>query len=72
MRIEYESVAQKVLFGNAVLTASISGRKYEVITQNGDCEYFGFFETKSVIKSNVVTKLNMKKIHIQITLSDVG
>jgi hypothetical protein len=34
---EYESVTQKVLFGNAVLAALMSGRKYDVIPQNGDC-----------------------------------
>jgi hypothetical protein len=35
--MEYEGVTQKVLFGNAVLTALMSGRKYDVIPQNGDC-----------------------------------
>jgi hypothetical protein len=34
---EYESVTQKVVFGNAVLAALMSGRKYDVILQNGDC-----------------------------------
>jgi hypothetical protein len=34
---EYEYVTQKVLFGNAVLAAMMSGRKYDVITQNGNC-----------------------------------
>jgi hypothetical protein len=34
---EYESATQNVLFGNAVLAALISGRKYDVIPQNGDC-----------------------------------
>jgi hypothetical protein len=33
---EYEDVTQKVLFGNAVLAALMSGRKYDVIPQNGD------------------------------------
>jgi hypothetical protein len=33
---EYENVTQKVLFGNAVLAALMSGRKY-VIPENGDC-----------------------------------
>jgi hypothetical protein len=33
---EYESVTQKVLFDN-VLDALMFGRKYDVITQNGDC-----------------------------------
>jgi hypothetical protein len=33
---EYEGVTQKVLLGNAVLAALMSGRKYDVIPQNGD------------------------------------
>jgi hypothetical protein len=33
---EYEDVTQKVLFGNAVLSVLMSGRKYDVIPQNGD------------------------------------
>jgi hypothetical protein len=53
---EYEGVTQKVLFGNVVLAALMSGRKYDVIPQNGD----------------VVTELSMEKIHLQIMLSDVG
>jgi hypothetical protein len=53
---EYEDVTQKVLFGNAVLVALMSGRKYDVIPQIG----------------NVVTELSMGKIHLQIMLSDVG
>jgi hypothetical protein len=53
---EYEVVTQKVLFGDAVLAALMSGRKYDVIPQNGD----------------VVTELSMEKIHLQLMLSDVG
>jgi hypothetical protein len=53
---EYEDVTQKVLFGNSVLAALMSGRRYDVITQIGD----------------VVTELSMEKIHLQIMLSDVG
>jgi hypothetical protein len=34
---KYENVTQKVSFGNAVLPALISGRKYGVMLQNGDC-----------------------------------
>jgi hypothetical protein len=34
---EYESVTQKVLFGNAVFAALMSGRKKYVIPENGDC-----------------------------------
>jgi DUF917 family protein len=33
---EYEGVTQKVLFGNAVLAALMSERKYHVIPQIGD------------------------------------
>jgi DUF917 family protein len=54
--MEYEGVTQKVLFGNAVLAALMSGRKYDVIPQIGD----------------VVTELSMEKIHLQIMLSNVG
>jgi hypothetical protein len=35
--MEYESVTQKVLFSNDVLSVLISGRKYDVMPQNGDC-----------------------------------
>jgi hypothetical protein len=34
---ECKSVTRKVLFGNAVLAALMSMRKYGVIPQNGDC-----------------------------------
>jgi hypothetical protein len=34
---EYENPTQKVLFRNAVLTALMSRKKYDVIPQNGDC-----------------------------------
>jgi hypothetical protein len=33
--MDYENVGQKVLFGKAVLTALMYGRRYDVITQNG-------------------------------------
>jgi hypothetical protein len=33
---EYESVNQKVSFGNAMLAALMSGRKYDVIPQNDE------------------------------------
>jgi DUF917 family protein len=56
MLSEYEGVTQKVLFGNAVLAALMSGRKYDVIPQIGD----------------VVTELSMGKVHLQIMLSDIG
>jgi DUF917 family protein len=53
---EYEGVTQKVVFGNAILAALMSGRKYDVIPQIGD----------------VITELSMEKIHLQVMLSDVG
>jgi hypothetical protein len=34
---EYENVTQKVLFGNAVLASLMSGTKYAIMPQNGDC-----------------------------------
>jgi hypothetical protein len=34
---QYENVTQEVLLGNAVLTALMPGRKYDVIIQNDDC-----------------------------------
>jgi hypothetical protein len=45
---QYENETQRVLFFNAVPAAFTSGRKYEIIPQNGD--YFWVFETESVIK----------------------
>jgi hypothetical protein len=71
---EYESITQKVLFGKAVLAALLSGRKYDIITQNGDGSRESnvrnlVSETKFVIKT---TELNMENIHLQIMLSGVG
>jgi hypothetical protein len=53
---EYVNVTQKVLFGNGVLAALMSGRIYDVIPQNGDCSRENNvrtlgFETKSVMKT---------------------
>jgi hypothetical protein len=59
---QYESVTQKVLFGNAVLTALISERKYDsdlkmgTVQENEMCVLW-FLET-----ANVATELNMEKI----------
>jgi hypothetical protein len=41
--MEYEDVTQTVLFGNTVLAALMSGRKYDVIHQNGDITPLDFF-----------------------------
>jgi hypothetical protein len=53
--MEYENATQKVLFGKAVLAALMSGRKYEVILQNGDCSR----------ESNVRTLVLRNKVHYQ-------
>jgi hypothetical protein len=52
----------------------MSGRKYDVIPQNGDCSresnvYFGFSKKSPLSNCNFVTELNMEKIHLQIMLS---
>jgi hypothetical protein len=52
---EYEDVTQKVLFGNAVLAALMSGIKYDVIPQNGDCSR----------ESNVRTLVFRNKVRYQ-------
>jgi hypothetical protein len=51
-----KSVTQKVLSGNAVLAALLPGRKYDSISQNGECSREGnvrtwVFRKKSVIKT---------------------
>jgi hypothetical protein len=33
----YEALTQKVLFGNVLVAALMSARKYDIILQNGDC-----------------------------------
>jgi hypothetical protein len=53
---EYECVTQEVFFGNAMLAISMSGRKYDVILQNGDCSRersvrILVFRKKSVMKT---------------------
>jgi hypothetical protein len=53
--MEYESVTQKVLFGTAVITALMSGRKCDVIPQNGDCSR----------ESNVCTSVFRNKVYYQ-------
>jgi hypothetical protein len=56
---EYEIVTQKVLFGNAVLAALMSGRKYDVISRNGDCSR----------ERNVRTLVMRNKVRYQISTS---
>jgi hypothetical protein len=53
---EYENVTQKVLFDEAVLAALMSGRKYDIIPQNGNCSRESnvrtlVFRNKAVIKT---------------------
>jgi hypothetical protein len=61
----------KILLGTAVLAALMSGKKYDVIPQNGDCSR----------ESNVLTLIIKRqrryrncygKFHLQIMLPDVG
>jgi hypothetical protein len=58
---------QKALFGNAILTALMSGRKYDVIPQNGNCSRESnvrnsvFSNQSPLSKRNVVTELNTWK-----------
>jgi hypothetical protein len=76
--MEYETVSHRVLFGNAILAALISERRYDVISQNGVCSKesnvhtLDFFKQSPLSKRGVVTELNMEDIHIQIMLSKVG
>jgi hypothetical protein len=73
--MEYESVTQNVLFGNAILAALMSGRTYVVIPlkwrlfKRKQCVYLGFLKQSLLSKLNVVTELNMEKIHLQMMLT---
>jgi hypothetical protein len=54
---EYENVTQNVLFGNAMLAAFMSGRKYDVILQNVDCSnqyaYFGCGNNAASLQNSI-------------------
>jgi hypothetical protein len=65
--MKYENVTE-VLFGNDVLAALMSGRKYDVIHPNGD---FRFSKQSPLSKRSVVTQLNTEKIHRHMMLFDV-
>jgi hypothetical protein len=60
---EYKVVTQKVLFGNAILAALMSERKYDAIPQNGNCSrksqcaYICLWKQSPLSKRNVVTEL---------------
>jgi hypothetical protein len=74
---QHENITQNVLFGNAVLCTLLSGKKYDVIPQNGDNSTESnvrilVFRKSPLSKCNVVTELIMGKVHLQIMLSDVG
>jgi hypothetical protein len=65
--MEYEGVTQKVLFGNAVLAALMSGRKYDVIPQNGDCSRERNVRTlvfRNIVYKTPVTSLDELKLRI--------
>jgi hypothetical protein len=68
---------KKVLFGDAVLAALMSGRKYDVINRNGDCSSESNLRALvlrnrvPLSKHSVVTELNMEGLHLQIMLPDV-
>jgi hypothetical protein len=57
--MQYESVTQKVLFGNAVLPALMSGRKYGVITQNDDVRTLVF--RNEVRYQNAIRKISASR-----------
>jgi 3-phosphoglycerate kinase len=52
---EYENITEKLLLGGAVLAAFMSGRKCDVIPQNGDCSRENKGSTW-LSKGNVVTE----------------
>jgi hypothetical protein len=52
MLTEYENITQKVLFGNVVLAAMMSERKYDDIYKYGDCSR----------ESNVRTSVSRNKV----------
>jgi hypothetical protein len=63
---EYENATQKVLFGNAVLAALMSGRKHDSkwrLFKRKQCAYFGFSKQSPLSERNVVTELNIKMQH---------
>jgi hypothetical protein len=74
---EYESIAQRVPFGNVIFATLMSGKKYDVIIQNGGCSRENNVRTfvskqTSLSKFNPVTEFKMEKIHVQLKLSDAG
>jgi hypothetical protein len=66
---EYESVTQKVLFGNGILAEFMSRRKYDVMLQNGDCSREGNVRTL-VIRNKVKTQRRYRTQYRKAPLSD--
>jgi hypothetical protein len=69
---EYESIIQKVLFGNVVFAILMSGRKY-VIPQNGDCSresnvHLWILKQSPLPKCNIIMELSMEKITFSIVI----
>jgi hypothetical protein len=70
--MEYEIVAQNVLYDNVLLAALMSGRKYNVIPESGDCSKESnarILIFRSRVRYQNSTSL---QIHFQIMRSDVG
>jgi hypothetical protein len=71
---EYEGVTQKLLFGNAVLAALMSVRKYDVIPQNGDCSRESNLRTlvfRNKVYKTPVTSLDELKLRIVAAMETV-
>jgi hypothetical protein len=56
--MEYENVTPNVLFGNAVLVALESGRKYDVIPKNGHGNPDNNLESPCIISTQILDTIN--------------
>jgi hypothetical protein len=72
---EYEGVTQKVLFGNAVLAALMSGRKYDVIPHTSPditpLDFFLWGYVKDIVYKTPVTSLDELKLRIVAAIETV-
>jgi hypothetical protein len=68
---EYEDVTQKVLFGNAVLAAFMSGRKYDVIPHITPLDFFLWGYVKDIVYKTPVTSVNELKLRIVAAIETV-
>jgi hypothetical protein len=72
---EYEDVTQKVLFGNAVLAALMSGRKYDVIPPHSPdimpLDFFLWGYIKDIVYKIPVTSLDELKLRIVAAIETV-